>query len=758
LDTDDSHSIVGKGIKTLSIDNISEKENDKVNDMTSHFQAVDMLKGPIKNRLARKMEWLGMNNTSENHHQSQTLRRQSSAFEVCRLPSAIAAMEKAKRTNFTATAIRRQSSAFEIRNKNNVGKNQESTAMRSWNDQIQDPIYENFDRTNSGITRASLRNKNSSVKDLVKKLEKVDNSLHFNAPTPLLEPINNIRDKRMSVSTSALPYAKSSYSNNSKKITSNTNSACNQFENINTDCLIGETLEKSDTTSDCADSLEALDQFGFGESDGLEQWMDAKEFFDKTPGPTKNFMLLSRPDESILNSGCKRSSIIRIRTEKKGLVSKSVETFTKPCTRASYDHDQIDKQNVRSREKCAYQSMLPPSSIPKTPSEPPSAIRNSTANTPQPSSRRQSAGMGIAGRSSAMPAINSASSKVVTSSPQTSMGVAGAAARRQSIGIRATNQPYNKLESPRQKKLQSTGKGQENMIDNSASHISHLNVSEPPYENCIVAFNGTNFKSNSHTNPNVEISEANRKTKCLTSRHGIVADSSSNCPTSEKEQHALLKRKSKRIEERRYLTIGYTGEKVRSPLKEKQNLIATVQRSKSAQTPTKPTKVQSRLDSGNKNRNRRKQFKDSPYTENMLYSENMSNVRRSRSLRSPNPLLEIPSSLKETIYDVTTPKSDKVKRNLSDRVITPGKGGKKETTPYIKTALFSDGKKRTPIKKSVGISQHSRLQQIIHQEGTSLSSEGSNSLMKQYPANPRVHNYSGASPALRKSPRIVNLH
>ena len=41
-------------------------------------------------------------------------------------------------------------------------------------------------------------------------------------------------------------------------------------------------------------------------------------------------------------------------------------------------------------------------------------------------------------------------------------------------------------------------------------------------------------------------------------------------------------------------------------------------------------------------------------------------------------IIEIPSSLKETIYDVTTPKSDKVKRNLSDRVITPGKGGKKE--------------------------------------------------------------------------------
>lgn len=139
---------------------------------------------------------------------------------------------------------------------------------------------------------------------------------------------------------------------------------------------------------------------------------------------------------------------------------------------------------------------------------------------------------------------------------------------------------------------------------------------------------------------------------------------------------------------------------------------------------------------------------------------------------------------------MTTPKSDKVKRNLSDRVVTPGKGGKKEvihclknitisgavitsnaqnlslkfdifsfqTTPYIKTALLSDGKKRTPNKKPAGISQHSRLHQIINQEISSISSKRSNNIMRQYPNNPRVYNYSGASPTLRKSPRIVNLH
>ena len=81
-----------------------------------------------------------------------------------------------------------------------------------------------------------------------------------------------------------------------------------------------------------------------------------------------------------------------------------------------------------------------------------------------------------------------------------------------------------------------------------------------------------------------------------------------------------------------------------------------------------------------------------------------------------------------------------------------------QTTPYIKTALLSDGKKRTPIKKPAGITQHSRLHQIINQEISSISSKRSNNIMRQYPNNPRVYNYSGASPTLRKSPRIVNLH
>ena len=598
VDTDNSQTFDGKNC------------NDKVNDITSHLQEVDMFPSS-SNQLSRKMEWLGMNDVPYSPNLSQALRRQSSAFEICRLPSAIAAMEKAKRTNFNPTSIRRQSSAFEIRNKNNFAKIGEPTVLCSWNDQIREPIYENFDRTNQRITRASLRNKNSSVKDLVKKLEKVDSNSHFDAPTPLLEPVKNMREKRMSLSTSALPYSNAL---RSSKIISDTNPTLPKpFEIAQTISRPEINLETSETTSENTDSLEALDQFDFGEPGGTEEWMDAKEFFDNPPGPTKNFMLLSRPDESIVNSGCKRSSIIRIRTEKKGLVSKSVETFTKPCTRAT---------------------MLPPSSIPKTPYKAPQAIRHSTANTPQPSTRRQSARMGIAGRSTATPAVSSASSKIVPSSPQTSMGVAGAAARRQSIGIRT----HNKLESPRQKTKIHSGINKndaDNLINSNCAQTAQINMSAHSYENCAFVQKENKYKPNVSNTVDKVINES----KGSTNRHKNCGESPSSGKVSENQKKISLSRKSKRIEERRYLTIGYTGEKVRSPLKEKQNLIATVQRSKSAQTPSKTAKVQPRVDSSNKIRSRRKRFKDSPYTENAHYSENMVNVRRSMSLRSPNPVL-----------------------------------------------------------------------------------------------------------------------
>ena len=613
---DDSHTMVGKGIKTLSLSTVTDKNNDKLNDMTTHFQEVDLLRGSKDNHNSRKMEWLGMTSSSDSENQNQALRRQSSAFEICRLPSAVAAMEKAKRNNFNPTSIRRQSSAFEIRNKTTVGRMGEPMTLYSWNEQIREPIYENFDRTNTRVTRASLRIKNSSVKDLVKRLEKVDNNSQFEPPTSILDPVINSKEKRMSLSTSALPHSKPVLSSDSNKMKDSDSKNFNPSV-ISKKFSFKENNLENIETSEHADSLEALDQFEFSDNGGMEQWMDAKEFFDKTPGPTKNFMLLSQPDESIMNSGCKRSSIIRIRTEKKGLVSKSVETFTKPCPRTS---------------------MMPPSCIPKTPSKPISSVRHSTAITPQPSSRRQSARMGIAGRSSVMPVVSSGASKMLPSSPQTSMGIAGAAARRQSIGIRANNQPYNKLESPRQRnKTNAIANKGEVVMNKTDLHIPQININEPSYENVTFQHQDKNSKSNYQNSSISRVAESDIKAKPSTGKLKNTSDLCKNGRVSENEPK--MSRKSKRIEERRYLTIGYTGEKVRSPLKEKQNLIATVQRSKSAQTPSKNTKVQTRIDSSSKNKTRRRRFKDSPYTETSHYSENTINVHRSMSLRSPNPVI-----------------------------------------------------------------------------------------------------------------------
>lgn len=104
-------------------------------------------------------------------------------------------------------------------------------------------------------------------------------------------------------------------------------------------------------------------------------------------------------------------------------------------------------------------------------------------------------------------------------------------------------------------------------------------------------------------------------------------------------------------------------------MRDKKNTLVTVQRSKSAQTHTSNGKIVKKAKQEEK--------------ENEVFCLN---VQRSLSLRSPRPNIEVPASLKETIYDVTTPKSEKVKRHLSDRVVTP-RGGRQDAVPFIKDIL-----------------------------------------------------------------------
>ena len=648
-DPDDAQTMVGKGIDSLSIDNkAKEKYKETVNDMTSQFNSVNMLLGPTKDQSSLRTKWLGMNEPIVNLTDNcQTMRRQSSAFEICRLPSAIAAREKAKRTTGNTNSIRRQSSAFEIRNRSTRGRIGGSVSL--WKDATEEPIYENFERAQQPATRASLRIKNSSVKDLVKKLEHVDSSSRLDAPVSLLEAVTNSKDKRKSLSASALPHSTIKAPNvfnrrisavNLNPLHTLTEPKSNVFQDF---CLSENTI----STNDSSESTEALDEFNCDPDSGLDQWMDAKEFFEKTPGPTKNFMILAHPDESIVgSSGCKRSSIIRIRTEKKGLVSKSVQTFTKPGSQASFfSNEQLGLQNYGQGEKSQGQTMLPPTSIPRTPSKPPPVVRHSTANTPQ-SSRRLSARMGVAGRNSAMSTRNSITSKIVPITPPTAMGVAGAAARRQSIGIRTTNQSISNYDANGSKpRLQASGEQMKNPTLNkkSISQFPQTKASKTGDNNKTLSARGAPlYASKTSGSEKIESLQIKKRVNVLQPENIKLNNPSPNCkstPPCKRGQAISLSRKSKRIEERRHLTIGYAGENVRSPLKERQNLIVTVQRSKSAQTPAKVTKLQPRNKSSNKNKNRRKQFKDSPYTENSPYSENIFNVKRSMSMRSPQPII-----------------------------------------------------------------------------------------------------------------------
>jgi hypothetical protein len=78
-------------------------------------------------------------------------------------------------------------------------------------------------------------------------------------------------------------------------------------------------------------------------------------------------------------------------------------------------------------------------------------------------------------------------------------------------------------------------------------------------------------------------------------------------------------------------------------------------------------------------------------------------VRRSHSLKCDTPdRIMVPLELRDTIYDVTTPKSDRVKRNLSDRIVSSG-SGRKPRRPLIKpSATTAPGVRRTIVHIGAG--------------------------------------------------------
>ena len=182
------------------------------------------------------------------------------------------------------------------------------------------------------------------------------------------------------------------------------------------------------------------------------------------------------------------------------------------------------------------------------------------------------------------------------------------------------------------------------------------------------------------------------KVEVKTAKSRLMSDKRHDRPVVTKRHETedeKVQRKSKRLEGRRHLTIGYEGE-VRSPFRERQNVLPTVQRSKSAQTP-KPKSALTKPKTPKKD-------------DDVFSFSDVASVLRSKSLRTPNSGIKVPASLRETIYDVTTPKSDKVRRNLSDRVVTPRGCRPNEAGPFIKSAL-----NQSRVRGSTPMRTHSRI-------------------------------------------------
>ena len=348
--------------------------------------------------------------------------------------------------------------------------------------------------------------------------------------------------------------------------------------------------------------------------------MDAQDFFDN------DNVLKTRAANLAFEetSGCKRSSIIRIRTEKKGLVSRSVDTFSKPALPPP---------------------MITPRKGPRPPARTPASAVPSTSSA---ATRRNSARMGVAGKASYLtPGASTTRRQTLTGIKTSATASPGATdARRQSISNRS-----NTMTKPQ---------------DN-----------EPIYGN----IEPLTVKKGKSQQPPKILPRQSPRVMSDNTKAVKAANLTNVTPRREGQQP----RKSKRIDGRRFLTIGYEGE-VRSPLRDRKNTPsstnraknkanAKVQRSKSAQTTLMNNKNCAKIQKRTAN--------DEKENQDEIFCQN---VQRSLSLRSPRPPIVVPASLKETIYDVTTPKSEKVKRHLSDRVMTP-RGGRQEAVPFIKDVL-----------------------------------------------------------------------
>ena len=179
--------------------------------------------------------------------------------------------------------------------------------------------------------------------------------------------------------------------------------------------------------------------------------MDASDFFNnKHPNPSRTAQLAFEE-----TPGCKRSSIIAIRTQKKGHVSRNVETFMKPA--------------------------LPPPPISNTPrrgTRPPARTPTSACIPPGPTtataasgSRRTSARMGIAGKTPTLTGTGSGNGMVTRRQTLTGIRTSVVPASSDKRASMQRNSPIIKAEHT----VMYTGNIQEPIYDN-VEYIKKPNI------------------------------------------------------------------------------------------------------------------------------------------------------------------------------------------------------------------------------------------------------------------------------------------
>jgi len=480
------------------------------------------------------------------------LRRQSECFEFTR-------PEEVEQEPFDT--LRRQSSAFEFRSN------------------FVEPIYENLTRD---TTRGSLRRRNSSVKDLVLKLESEAKRRVVGVP----DLVNN-KPSGTRLGSLDLPAPPTSSNN----VGSRHNSGPSR---IDPETRIDTRRIQSKPVPEPLRITEANDD------STLDGWVDASEFFKNVAN--------AEPAQ------CGRSSIVKIRNQIRGRVQDSVTKFSQP------GHTPLRHPGSRRLSARMGTTVTTPGIRP--------APTSTLPSTPGPGSARKQTLTGIRTTATTGKRLSTYANPTISSTIKSK-----------------DKSPLYEPVQPRDPARPTTTKSRSpNPSVTSAPQKVKKSPREPSYQNVKVERKNSNSRD-------IKKHPVERSTSGSKERKNRVKRNRSN---AEKER-------SRRKEERRYLTIGYPGE-VRSPLKERQNILAAnVRRSNSDKTPSRTNYKSGEILTRSKLRN----------AENI-----MANVVRKHSLKSD--VLMSPQLVK---IDQYTP-SKLVKRTASERA-TP------KSTPYMKVGSIT---------------------------------------------------------------------